>query len=154
MRSQQPRPADRPKRQAGDQSVWLVAGLLVVLASACGRPGPEYVLVNRSDAILAFGPDVAVEPCSERVFSDEKLRESGRGLLELYNNDVEGDEDAWIPAGAVVIEGVPARRADRSEPLNFVVSGSAPAYVEYGQRIRPLPPCGGRPILEAESPSQ
>jgi hypothetical protein len=134
------------------------AALVLVLALAstviaCGQATADYVLVNRSDSVLAFAPGIIVPPCSDSSYSESALRAAGDQLVELHMNDVEGDDEAWIPQGAAMVEGIPPRRIGSASPMTFVISGSEPAYVEYGAPSRPLPACGGQPVLEYEQPA-
>jgi hypothetical protein len=130
--------------------------MVVALAStviACGQAAADYALVNRSDSTLAFAPGIIVPPCSDSSYSESTLRAAGDQLVDLYMNDVEGDEEAWIPQGAVLVEGIPPRRIGSASPMTFVISGSEPAYVEFGAPSRPRPACGGQPVLEFEQPA-
>jgi hypothetical protein len=113
-----------------------------------GDPTIDIVLITRSDATLAFLPGIVVGPCAEGSYSESEIRAAGDERVRLSQNTISGDETAWVPAGAVVIEGVPPMPIGAPRPENLVVSGVQKAYVSYGPLDRAnLPACGGQPNL-------
>jgi hypothetical protein len=120
--------------------------LVAVSAAACAQ-GPDIVLVNRSGATLAFAPGVIVAPCTSAAFQATTLRAAGDDLVERLSNLDENDDENWIPADAVFVDGgVPGARKDAPKPMVVVISGARGPYEEYGSiREETLPACGGDP---------
>ena len=96
-------------------------GVGALATSTCGQSPADFVLVNRSDVPLAFAPGIIVAPCSEASYDESTLRAAGDKLVELNLNDIDGDEETWIPDGAINVDGVPPRRIGSPSPMHFVI---------------------------------
>lgn len=121
----------------------LTAGLTAVAIAGCVTT-PDYVLVNRTETLVAISPGVVLAPCSDMTISTEKLRTAGNELVELTL----ADDWSWVPAGAVVLTvGVPGRRIGSTLPLSFIItSTSRPVTVEGPVPASEYPPCEGAPF--------
>jgi hypothetical protein len=124
----------------------LVLASVVVTQQACSSLPPDYVIINRSDAVLAILPGIVVGPCSTGEYSKEELTAAGRFVIE----DEFREFDSWAPPGAIEAPGPPGPPIGAPKPTILVISGSEAPQVAFGFiPDAALGPCGGQPRLDA-----
>jgi hypothetical protein len=129
------------------KSIPLRLPLLAALVLGCANDVPDVVLENRTETLIAVAPGILLEPCSSTSYSEMELRAAGERLLELSQNDVVGDEVAWIPAGAARLDGIPPSRVGEPRPYTLVIRSDRAPEVTYGPVEGARSPCGGLPVL-------
>ena len=117
-----------------------VALLAAVAVASCSEP-VDLVVVNRSDAAIAFAPDLIVAPCSTAGYTRAQLEAGMRVRLELL-------DDEWLSEGAVPFgEQIGGRPIGSMKPLTMIISGSDDIRLVDGPvALDALPSCGGAPV--------
>lgn len=121
----------------------MTLAVALVVATACAAP-PDYLLVNRTETVIAIAPGVILEPCSQAAFDEVTLRAHGRELLDAL---IRGDT-TWVPGGAEILEsGVPGGQLGADEPITMIISSKAPPLIRTGLVPESQwPECSGTPM--------
>lgn len=120
-----------------------VASVLLTL-QACSSP--DFVIINRTDAVLAIAPGIVVSRCSTGEYSQKELAAAGNKFIE----DEFQDFHSWAPPGAIQAPGPPGPPIGARKPAFLVFSATEAPRVAYGSISEAeLGPCGGQPRLDA-----